>query len=230
MMIAILLAAGKGLRLQGSTTPKQFVLVKRKPLYQYALETFVQHNMIDEIVLVVQDESIPLVQDQIKRQKYKKVIHVVAGGKYRQESSYLALNYLFLHQQPDYVIIHDVARPLVTPTLIDDVCKKVKTRQAVTLGRKVNDSLFVKKEDDRLESYLSKNEVYLVQTPQAFNFKLILEAHEHARQLKIKQAIDDASLLTLMEQDVYVLPGKRYNFKVVTQDDLSLFKFIKENA
>jgi 2-C-methyl-D-erythritol 4-phosphate cytidylyltransferase len=90
--------------------------------------------------------------------------------------------------------------------------------------------VFVKKEDDRLESYLSKNEVYLVQTPQAFNFKLILEAHEHARQLKIKQAIDDASLLTLMEQDVYVLPGSRYNFKVVTQDDLSLFKFIKEHA
>jgi 2-C-methyl-D-erythritol 4-phosphate cytidylyltransferase len=227
MMTAILLAAGNGLRLEGAATPKQFIKVKRIPLYQYSLNTFLNHRDIKQIVLVVNESFVSVVQDEIKKFQKLKPIHVISGGKHRQDSSYAALLYAHLHIQPDYVVIHDVARPLVTKTLIDRVVQQVKKSYAVTLGRKVNDSLFVTNDDDSLSSYISKSDVYLSQTPQAFSFPLVFEAHEHAKQLSIRRAIDDASLLRLMNKEVSVVPGSRYNFKVVTVDDLSLFKLIK---
>jgi 2-C-methyl-D-erythritol 4-phosphate cytidylyltransferase len=224
MNVAILLAAGSSLRLKDNVTPKQFLTIKRKKLYQYSLETFLSHRSIQAIILVVQDDYVARVSDEVKRLKSKKQIIIVSGGRTRQESSYAALQYAYFHLKPDYVVIHDVARPLITTSLIEKVLLEVKKKQAVTLGREVNDSLFVKTDTETLESYVSKNKIYLVQTPQAFAFNVIFHAHEHARSLNIKTAMDDASLLRLQNKDVFVIPGSRHNFKIVTTDDLSLFK------
>lgn len=226
MITAILLAAGSGLRLEGSVTPKQFVKIHRVPLYQYALKVFLKHPKISQILLVVPNSFVSKVKDEVKIFLKTKTITVIAGGPYRQDSSYLALTYLQHNLSPDYVIIHDVARPLITANLIDKVLVSVKKNNAATLARKVNDSLFVTGEDTTLDTYISKNDVYLAQTPQAFSFPLILEAHQYASKLQIKMAIDDASLLKLTNKIVAVVPGSRYNFKIVTQDDLSMFKLI----
>lgn len=224
MVTAILLAAGKGLRLKSNVTPKQFLTIKRKKLYQFALETFVKHRAIHEIILVVNESQLSHIQDEVKVWAKKKPIHVIAGGKTRQESSYHGLLYAQLHQKPDYVFIHDVVRPLISATLIEKIHSQLKRFPAITLGRHVNDSLFVVEGEATLRNYVDKEDVYLVQTPQAFQFQLILEAHEHARKLKIKTAIDDASLLVLMGKSIHVIPGSRYNFKIVTEDDLHLLK------
>lgn len=224
MRVAILLAAGQGLRLKGMVTPKQFLTIQGKKLYMYSLATFIQHKHIDQIILVVNESAIIEVQDQIKPFAKKKPIHVVVGGKTRQESSYQGLLYAQLHLKPDHVLIHDVARPLLSGTLIDQLIGQLRKHQAITLGRHVNDSLFVVDEEQVLENYVSRKDIYLVQTPQAFHFQTILEAHEHARKLKIKYAIDDASLLTIMGKKIHVLAGSRLNFKIVTQDDLNLLK------
>lgn len=224
MNIAILLAAGPSLRLKDNVTPKQFIKIKGKKLYQYALDTFLTHRSISTVLLVVQDDYVPQITDEVKRIKTKKPIVVLHGGKTRQESCFQALQYAHFHLKPDHVVIHDVARPLVTTGLIDRVLNEAKKKHAVTLGREVNDSLFVKTEGETLESYVSKNKIYLVQTPQAFTFSVIFDAHEHARALNIKTAMDDASLLRLQNKDVFVLPGSRQNFKIVTMDDLNLFK------
>lgn len=226
MITAILLAAGQGLRLKSTVTPKQFLKVGRKKLYQYSLDTFCNHKRIDEIILVVNDKLLPQVQDEIKPWTKHKTIHVIAGGKTRQESSYLGLLYAQLHSKPDYVMIHDVVRPLITPNLIDTLVVKLKVHAGMTLARHVNDSLFIVDDQATLENYVGKQDIYLAQTPQAFHFQTILDAHEHARKLKIKTASDDASLLTLMGKKVHVLSGSRLNFKIVTEDDLAVLKKI----
>jgi 2-C-methyl-D-erythritol 4-phosphate cytidylyltransferase len=224
MITAILLAAGQGLRLKGTVTPKQFLSIQRKKLYQFTLDTFIKHKKIDQVILVVNEKAMPIVQDEIKPWAKKKNIHVIVGGKTRQESSYLGLKYAQLHVKPDYVLIHDVARPLITSIFIDQLVNALKSHPAITLGRHVNDSLFVVDEQATLHNYVSKKDIYLTQTPQAFQFQTILEAHEHARSLKIKTASDDASLLTLMDKKVHVIPGSRMNFKIVNEDDLNLLK------
>jgi 2-C-methyl-D-erythritol 4-phosphate cytidylyltransferase len=224
MTTAILLAAGQSLRFKQNVTPKQFFRVKGKKLYQYSLETMINNRHLHHVIVVVPERDVATVSDEVRRKKYKKEIVVISGGKTRQESSYLGLQYAYFHLKPDYVLIHDVARPLVTSSLIDLVCNEVKKHHAVTLGREVNDSLFIKTEGETLESYVSKGKMYLVQTPQAFVFPLIFSAHEYARSLNIKTAIDDASLLRLQNKEVYVAPGSRLNFKIVTMDDLNVFK------
>ncbi len=224
MITAILLAAGESLRLKSRVTPKQFLKLGKKKLYQFSLDTFTKHKKIDEIILVVNDKFISQVQDEIKPFSKAKTIHVIAGGKTRQESSYLGLQYAKLHIKPDYVFIHDVARPMVSPFLVDALVAKLKHYPAMTLARQINDSLFVVDDKATLNNYLGKNDIYLSQTPQAFEFETILEAHEHARKLKIKTAIDDASLLFLMGKKVHVVTGSRLNFKVVSEDDLLLLE------
>ncbi len=224
MITAILLAAGDSLRLKSRVTPKQFLKLGKKKLYQFSLETFIKHKKIEQIILVINDKFISQVQDEIKPYTKLKTIHVVAGGKTRQESSYLGLQYAKLHIKPDYVLIHDVARPMISPVLVDALISKLKNYPAMTLARQINDSLFVVDDKATLNNYLGKNDIYLSQTPQAFEFETILEAHEHARQLKIKTAIDDASLLFLMGKKVHVVMGSRMNFKVVTEDDLLLLE------
>jgi 2-C-methyl-D-erythritol 4-phosphate cytidylyltransferase len=224
MVTAILLAAGKGLRLKSNVTPKQFLRIKQKKLYQFALNTFVKNQGIHEIILVVNESALTQVQDEVKPWAKKKPIHVIAGGKTRQESSYQGLLYAQLHQKPDFVFIHDVARPLISAQLIDKISTQLKRHSAITLGRHVNDSLFVVDEEATLRTYVEKEDIYLVQTPQAFQFQLILDAHEYARKLKITTAMDDASLLTLVGKKVHVIPGSRLNFKIVTEDDLLLLK------
>lgn len=224
MITAIFLAAGDSLRLKSRVTPKQFLKLGKKKLYQFSLETFIKHKKIDQIILVINDKFISQVQDEIKPYSKLKTIHVVAGGKTRQESSYLGLQYAKLHIKPDYVLIHDVARPMISAVLVDALISKLKNYPAMTLARQINDSLFVVDDKATLNNYLGKNDIYLSQTPQAFEFETILEAHEHARQLKIKTAIDDASLLFLMGKKVHVVMGSRMNFKVVTEDDLLLLE------
>jgi 2-C-methyl-D-erythritol 4-phosphate cytidylyltransferase len=224
MVVGILLAAGLSLRMKGFVTPKQYLKIKRKKLYQYALDTFVRHRRIDEVILVVQEAYLSQVQDDVKAWQKKKPIHVIVGGKSRQESSYQGLLYAQLHCKPDAIVIHDVARPLVTSALLDKIISQLKLHPAVTFGRHVNDSLFVVDEEATLSNYLGKEDIYLSQTPQAFEFYTLFTAHEHARQLKIKTAIDDASLVTLMGKKVHVIPGSRLNFKIVNHDDLQLLK------
>jgi 2-C-methyl-D-erythritol 4-phosphate cytidylyltransferase len=224
MITAILLAAGQGLRLKGTVTPKQYLRIQGKKLYQYTLDTFVNHKKVDQVILVVSEKALPEIQDEIKPWAKKKNIHVIVGGKTRQESSYQGLIYAQLNTKPDYVLIHDVARPLISSDLIDQLIGALKNHSAITLGRHVNDSLFVVDEQATLHNYVSKKDIYLTQTPQAFQFQTILEAHEHARSLKIKTASDDASLLTLMAKKVHVIPGSRMNFKIVNEDDLTLLK------
>lgn len=224
MITAILLAAGDSLRLKSRVTPKQFLKLGKKKLYQFSLETFTKHKKIDQIILVVNDKFISQVQDEIKPFSRLKTIHVIAGGKTRQESSYLGLQYAKLHIKPDYVLIHDVARPMISAVLVDSLIAKLNNYPAMTLARQINDSLFIVDDKATLNNYLGKNDIYLSQTPQAFEFETILEAHEHARKLKIKTAIDDASLLFLMGKKVHVLTGSRLNFKVVSEDDLLLLE------
>jgi 2-C-methyl-D-erythritol 4-phosphate cytidylyltransferase/2-C-methyl-D-erythritol 2,4-cyclodiphosphate synthase len=172
----------------------------------------------------VKEKALPVVQDEVKPWAKKKNIRVIVGGKTRQESSYQGLLDAQLNSKPDYVLIHDVARPLLSVSLIDQLIAALKHYSAITLGRHVNDSLFVVDEQATLNNYVSKKDIYLTQSPQAFQFQTILEAHEHAKSLKIKTASDDASLLTLMAKKVHVIPGSRLNFKIVNEDDLSLLK------
>ena len=217
MNIALITFAGIGSRIT-SLVPKQFVKIKGQDMVCYTIDTFENHPLIDEIVLVTSKEYLSYVQNMVFTHDYKKVSMVVEGGKTRQESIRLALNKMKTF--PDSVVlIHDGDRPLVSAKLITKIIKEKNTAKVVV-------PVLENKKKEPLSSGAGrkitiKDVLYDVQTPQAFLYPEILEAHNR---LKDEEVSDDASLFN--ESLVKYIPGEAKNFKVTTNSDLDLLKEI----
>lgn len=217
MNIALITFAGIGSRIT-SLVPKQFVKIKGQDMVCYTIDTFENHPLIDEIVLVTSKEYLSYVQNMVFTHDYKKVSMVLEGGKTRQESIRLALNKMKTF--PDSVIlIHDGDRPLVSAKLITKIIKEKNTAKVVV-------PVLENKKKEPLSSGAGrkitiKDVLYDVQTPQAFLYPEILEAHNR---LKDTEVSDDASLFN--ETLVKYIPGEARNFKVTTNSDLDLLKEI----
>ena len=217
MNIALITFAGIGSRIT-SLVPKQFVKIKGQDMVCYTIDTFENHPLIDEIVLVTSKEYLSYVQNMVFTHDYKKVSMVVEGGKTRQESIRLALNKMKTF--PDSVVlIHDGDRPLVSAKLITKIIKEKNTAKVVV-------PVLENKKKEPLSSGAGrkitiKDVLYDVQTPQAFLYPEILEAHNR---LKDEEVSDDASLFN--ESLVKYISGEARNFKVTTNSDLDLLKEI----
>lgn len=217
MNIALITFAGIGSRIT-SLVPKQFVKIKGQDMVCYTIDTFENHPLIDETILVTSKEYLSYVQNMVFAHDYKKVSMVLEGGKTRQESVRLALNKMKTF--PDSVIlIHDGDRPLVSAKLITKIIKEKNTAKVVV-------PVLENKKKEPLSSgagrkITMKDVLYDVQTPQAFLYPEILEAHNR---LKDTEVSDDASLFN--ESLVKYIPGEVRNFKVTTNSDLDLLKEI----
>jgi 2-C-methyl-D-erythritol 4-phosphate cytidylyltransferase len=220
---AILVAAGQGERLGPTTAgkPKQFSDLGGTPLFVWALATFASHSQIEQIVLAVpegwQDQTLSDIAQYLPQ--FSQNITVIAGGNTRQESVYLALERLAKGRSlPQYIMIHDAARPFVTAGSIDQILDKLPTCCAITLGIPLSDSIKKMGAGKILED-ADRNTFILVQTPQAAQFDTMLNAHRQAK-LMAKAATDDASIIKSFGFDVVVLPGSRVNLKITDSEDL----------
>ena len=129
-IVALVLAAGTGKRMQSSTA-KQYMLLGGKPLVCYALEAF-ERSPVDEVILVTGEKEIDYCKnDIVKKYGYQKVTRVVAGGKERYHSVYQGLKAI---GQADYVLIHDGARPFVTEDIICPFDRYGEKRKSVCGG------------------------------------------------------------------------------------------------
>ena len=222
MNIALIVAAGSGSRMESADRPKQFILVKDKPLMLYSVKAFQMHESIDVIVIVTNANAIDQVKDWCKEYQLNKVRLVVSGGYTRQESVYLglqAVKSISLDIDNDIVLIHDSARPLVSKEIISAnilacsqygaTCTAIKTKD--TIARSINGQSVLE--------VANRQELYQCQTPQAFKLSLILAAHA---QSKDNIATDDAQLVLALKKDVYLVEGSSLNFKITTDADLLL--------
>ena len=219
MNIAIILIAGNSTRVH-CDTPKQFILVNEMPIFVYTTKTFNDCYEIDEIVLVTRKEDIGFVNEQVKKYSLNKVTAVVEGGSTRQESVYKGLtckNY----SDNDIVLIHDGARALVSERIINDNIVACKEYSAAVTAIKNNDSLFVYK-DEAIQNYIPRDDVYRIQTPQTFRYKIIKHAHDKNVAMK---ATDDSSLVN-MYWPIHIVSGDNNNFKITTDQDILFFEQI----
>ncbi len=219
MNIAVLLIAGEGQRCNDSL-PKQFHKVKGKDIFEYTLETFLKIPEICGVILVTSEFFSDYVKEKVK--DYKNV-EVTIGGKSRQESVYLVLKYLVDTNTPQdaFILIHDGVRPLVSEEIIKEHIDNKKSRYLVT-AMKINDSMAYANEDI-LDRYIYRNELYALQTPQSFYLKDIYQAHTEAREKEIYVS-DDASLLVKQNKGVKLIRGSVFNFKITTIEDIKLLE------
>lgn len=221
---AIILLAGSSTRFK-SSVKKQFFEINGKQLFYYAINSFENVKEIDEIILVVNKESVQIIKDAVKKYSFKKVSKIVEGGVQRQNSVFNGLKALD-SQSDDIVFIHDGARPIVPENIILNCLKTAKECGAVTTAIKVEDTIAKVDNAMNIVSFPDRSEHYRIQTPQVFKFSLIFEAHN-----KFKKEIftDDAQLVSKLGHRVKTVEGSKLMNKVTTIEDINFVKEAIEN-
>jgi 2-C-methyl-D-erythritol 4-phosphate cytidylyltransferase len=217
--VAIIPAGGSGRRM-GSGIPKQYLLLGGIPVLAHTLRVFQSSPVVDEIFLVVPEGDIPEVRNAIVgRYNLFKVSLIVAGGAERQDSVGNALAHL--REEHGIVLVHDGVRPFVSEELIRRVAAVAEADGSVAVGVRVKDSVKEVNSAGWVIKTVTREGLWLTQTPQAFRKPLILAAYERAAADGFC-GTDDASLVERMGVPVRMIPGDYDNIKVTTPEDLTL--------
>lgn len=227
---AIVLAAGKGKRMQ-SQVPKQYLMLEDKPVLYYALKTF-QDSFVDRIVLVTSEEDREYCRKNIvEKYGFDKVEDIVAGGKERYHSVYEGLKAV----RADYVFIHDGARPFVTEKILEKAYTCVVQYDACVVGMPVKDTIKIADYDNFAVSTPSRDMVWMVQTPQVFAYNVIYEAYTtliKKEQEILQQSMkitDDAMVVeTFTDRKVKLIEGSYENIKITTPEDLQIARTLQK--
>ena len=220
---AVVLAAGKGKRMN-SDTAKQYLELCGKPVLYYSLRAF-QDSFVDDIVVVASpDDMDRLRQDIVEKYGFTKVTHMVEGGAERYDSVLCGLRAI---DDCDYVFIHDGARPFIDGEILERAYDMVKRTGTAIVSMPVKDT--IKTVDDKgiTIDTPDRAHVWQMQTPQVFAFGPIKQAYEKMNLMKDEVAAegtaitDDAMVMERFgELPVYVSEGSYRNIKITTPEDM----------
>ena len=219
--LAIVLAGGAGKRM-GTATNKQFLLLDNKPIIVRTLQIFEECRPVDGVYLVVNQKDLPIMQEEIlETYKFNKVVKLVIGGRLRQDS---VRNGLEAIENPcDIVIIHDGARPFVSPSFIEKGIFLMEMFDAVIPAIPVKDTIKTVSKEGFVIKTLERDSLWNIQTPQTFKYDLIIKAYRDGMNKKL-YGYDDATFLEHMGKKVKVIEGSPYNIKITTPEDLIIAK------
>jgi len=216
-LFLILLAAGESKRLK-STVPKPFLKVNGKSLLELSYESFDSVNKIKKTVIVYNK----------KHKKYLSKLYLgdtlkIAGGKTRQESTFIALRKI-KKMNCQKVLIHDAARPNPSKKFINQIINKLKNNHAVIPAIKTNDAT-KRIEKNLIFKNIQRESLAFSQTPQGFTFNKIYKKHKE----NVNESFDDDSaLFTMNGEKVLVIKGSKANFKITDKEDFDIFKSLKK--
>ncbi|HOP86329.1 MAG TPA: 2-C-methyl-D-erythritol 4-phosphate cytidylyltransferase [Syntrophorhabdaceae bacterium] len=222
-IIAIVLAGGAGKRM-GAPTNKQFLLLDNKPIIAHTLQVFEECKPVDGVYLVVNQKDLPVIQEEILEQyRFNKVIKLVIGGRLRQDS---VKNGLDAIENPcDIVIIHDGARPFITPSFIEKGIYLMEMFDAIIPALPVKETIKVISKEGFVLKTLDRDSLWQVQTPQTFKYELIVKAYREGMAKKL-YGYDDATFIESIGKKIKVIEGSPYNIKITTPEDLIMARGI----
>lgn len=233
--IAIVLAAGQGRRMQ-SKVAKQYMEIHGKPMLYYSLKAF-QDSVVDEILVVVGEDEVDYCREHIlERYGFNKVKAIVAGGKERYLSVYNALQTVeerivagILEGDNRYVLIHDAARPLITKQIIEDAIQGVVSNKAIVVAVPSKDTIKIANETGTIEYTPKRSLTYIIQTPQAFEFDLLMKSYQAVMKCTNLEITDDAMIVEHgSNQSIKIVEGNYKNIKVTTPEDIKIAEILLE--
>jgi len=233
--IAIVLAAGQGRRMQ-SKVAKQYMEIHGKPMLYYSLKAF-QDSVVDEILVVVGEDEIDYCREHIlDRYGFNKVKAIVAGGKERYLSVYNALQTVeerivagILERDKRYALIHDAARPLITKQIIEDAIQGVVSNKAIVVAVPSKDTIKIANETGTIEYTPNRSQTYIIQTPQAFEFDLLMKSYQEVMKCSNLEITDDAMIVEHgSNQSIKIVEGNYKNIKVTTPEDIKIAEILLE--
>ncbi|SDP37828.1 2-C-methyl-D-erythritol 4-phosphate cytidylyltransferase [Desulforhopalus singaporensis] len=213
----IIPAAGFGTRMK-LDHPKQFHKLAGAPILVHTLRAFIDHPAIEEIVVVVPRDQLAHTRElfaQYAPEAANKNLSLVAGGARRQDSVYNGLK--ALSDRCRVVLVHDGARPLVSPEVINRCYQGAVEHGAAIAAVPVKDTLKMADLDGFIDKTVDRTTLYQAQTPQAAMKTLLQQAYEHNGD---RDVTDEASLLENASIPVQLVEGAETNFKITRPEDL----------
>ena len=216
--VAIIVAAGKSIRLK-DRLPKQFLEIANKPILAHTVEKFERCDLVDGILMVVPEDYLGYCSTEVvDRFDFRKINKIISGGEERQDSVYNGL--LAIPNNTSIVLVHDGVRPFISVSKIEESINLCKEYKAVILALPVKETI-KRVEDDYVVTTLNRENIWTVQTPQAFDYKLLLDAYQKAKEDGFV-GTDDSSLVERIGVKIRVLEGEENNIKITTKEDLIL--------
>ena len=222
----IICAAGKSTRFSDkSEIPKQFFKVCDKTILEYSVDKFINYEKIDTIIICIDEIHKKHYQSILNKYLDHNFITFIKGGKTRDQTVYIALNYL-KKNNPDIVFVHDAARPNFDLSLIDQLIDNLMTYDAIIPISPITDT--IKKISGKNMVTKDRESYFLSQTPQLFKFNKLLNAHKLAKKFKNIKVTDDAQIIELNNLKINTVINTTDNFKITTLKDYMRFRDIKE--
>lgn len=219
---AVIVAAGSASRMQG--VDKIMAPLHGTPVIVHTVRAFQQAPAIQEIVVVTRPELVSPITALCRQAGLEKLRLVLPGGKTRQES--VSLGLAALSGPPELAAIHDGARPLVSPALIQQTVLTASQSGAAAPAIPVKDTIKIAK-NGLVQQTPDRSILYAVQTPQVFDFDLLRGALAKAAQ-DGAALTDDCSAVERLGMPVRLVEGEERNLKITTRLDLALAQSIWE--
>ena len=208
---AIIVAAGRGHRV-GGEIPKQYLDIGGITVLRRTVNVFLKNESIDHIQIIIHPDDQSLYEMAVGDMNLPAPVY---GGETRQQSVLNGLEAVS-EQMPEYVLIHDAARPFLDQETLNTLIRAVEVSGAVIPALNVTDTIKYMS-GDNIDSTLDRNFLYRAQTPQAFRYKAIYMAH---RRMENNDLTDDSAIAEKSGLKVRILPGSEDNFKITTENDL----------
>ena len=213
----VVAAAGSSVRMGGQD--KLFTPLSGVPVLMRTLRAIDRAVLVTEIVIAAQEDKMETIAELCARCAMKKPVKVVRGGASRTESVLAAA--LECDPKAELIAVHDGARPLVRPELIDDMIRAGHRTQAAAPAVPVTDTVKVADESGLVLSTPDRSTLYAVQTPQVFQAN-ILKAALQAALASGEPLTDDCAAVERLGKQVWLAGGDRSNIKITTPDDLAV--------
>ena len=210
---AIIVAGGTGTRLKGDV-PKQFMLMKGKPVIQYSLDAFFSFDPSIQIILVIHPEFLSFWEQLCQQYKISVPHKTAKGGKTRFDS---VKNGLKLIEEEGLVAVHDAARPVIDSDFIGHTFSEAVINGSAVPGVKINDT--IREIDGDTSHQLDRTFLRAMQTPQVFKVLELKRAYTQPYQIHFT---DDASVMQAAGFPVHLTEGRPGNIKITHNQDIAL--------
>jgi 2-C-methyl-D-erythritol 4-phosphate cytidylyltransferase len=220
MLSAIIVAAGSSRRMGFD---KLLATIAGKPVIAHSIAAFERTDSVGEIIIVTREDRHREIEKIVSDGQVTKVRSVVTGGKHRQDS--VAAGLLYVSTDTKYVAVHDAARSLVTPQIIEQVFAKAQESGAASAAEAIIDTLKRADVDLVVKESVNRHQLFGMQTPQIFERTLINDAYRavFAKNLLIT---DEVSAVEHLGHKVVLVPNADFNFKITYPRDLPLAEFV----
>jgi len=214
----VIVAAGRGERMGSEGGPKQYRMLSQKAVLQHTVECFTRHPEINAVQVVIHADDWELYKDAVT--PHPKILSPVTGGATRQASCKAGVDAISAVGF-DKVLIHDAARPFVPHETTTNILAGIENGICALPASAIADTVKRVDNSGMVEETVSRDNLYLAQTPQGFMLNEIHEAHAKAADENLHKFTDDAAVAEWAGMKVKLVDGFAGNFKITTREDLA---------